>query len=398
MGVRSPHRRVNLNFILGNGGWRGTPPPPGPLKSADLPGKNILDAHVHLVYILCMAHEPKTLQEAIAYFSDPERAFQYAVKMRFPDGRIYCPRCGAEKFSFIKTRRIWFCYACKKQFTVKVKTIMEDSALGLDKWMVAIWMLANCKNGISSHELARSLGITQKSAWFMLQRIREALKERSFGGTKLGGSGSEVEADETFVGGKASNMHTGRRKAQEAKGPLMNKTIVQGMYDRELRKVRCTVIPNVRRDTLQNMLLKNIKYGSTVYTDNAVGYDKVSYNFVHDVINHTQEYVRGRVHTNSIENFWSLLKRFPAIRRGRLNTLQVNVGYRCNQSCFHCHVNAGPNRSEEMSADVADTVLAFIERRAIKTLDITGGAPELNAHFRRLVSEARRLGVKVMDR
>ncbi|MBZ5686287.1 MAG: IS1595 family transposase [Acidobacteriia bacterium] len=256
-----------------------------------------------------MAHEPKTLQEAIAYFSDPERAFQYAVKMRFPDGRIYCPRCGAEKFSFIKTRRIWFCYACKKQFTVKVKTIMEDSALGLDKWMVAIWMLANCKNGISSHELARSLGITQKSAWFMLQRIREALKERSFGGTKLGGSGSEVEADETFVGGKASNMHTGRRKAQEAKGPLMNKTIVQGMYDRELRKVRCTVIPNVRRDTLQNMLLKNIKYGSTVYTDNAVGYDKVSYNFVHDVINHTQEYVRGRVHTNSIENFWSLLKR-----------------------------------------------------------------------------------------
>lgn len=257
-----------------------------------------------------MANEPKTLQEAITYFADPERAFEYAVKLRFPDGQIYCPRCGAENYSFIKTRRLWFCYACKKQFTVKVKTIMEDSALGLDKWMVAIWMLANCKNGISSHELARALGITQKSAWFMLQRIRTALKERRFGGTKLGGGpGTEVEADETFVGGRASNMHAGKRKIQEAKGPLMNKTIVQGIYDRELRKVRATVVPDVKRETLQNMLLKEIKRNSTVYTDNAVGYDKVSYYFVHDVVNHTQEYVRGRVHTNSIENFWALLKR-----------------------------------------------------------------------------------------
>jgi transposase-like protein len=256
-----------------------------------------------------MVAEPKTLQEAIVYFSDPDRAFEYAVKLRFPDGRIYCPRCGAEKFSFIKTRRLWFCYACKKQFTVKVKTIMEDSALGLDKWMVAIWMLANCKNGISSHELARSLGITQKSAWFMLQRIREALKERKFGQGKLGGSGGTLEADETFVGGKAGNMHKGKRAKLEARGPLMNKTIVQGIYDRELRKVRAEVVPNVARETLQNILLKNIKYGSIVYTDNAVGYDKVSYNFVHDVVNHTYEYVRGSVHTNSIENFWALLKR-----------------------------------------------------------------------------------------
>jgi len=252
---------------------------------------------------------PKNLQETIAYFADPERAFQYAVKLRFPDGRIYCPRCGAENFSFIKTRKLWFCYACKKQFTVKVKTIMEDSALGLDKWMTAIWMLANCKNGISSYEVARALGITQKSAWFMLQRIRTALKERKFGKGKLGGGGSIVEADETFVGGKASNMHEHKRKQAEGKGPLMNKTIVQGMFDRECRKVRAGVVPNVARETLQNILLKNIKYGSVVYTDNAVGYDKVSYNFVHDVVNHTCGYVRGSVHTNSIENFWSLLKR-----------------------------------------------------------------------------------------
>jgi transposase-like protein len=254
----------------------------------------------------------KTLQEAITYFADPDRAFEAAVRFRFPDGHIYCPRCGAEKFSFIKTRKLWFCYACKKQFTVKVKTIMEDSALGLDKWMTAIWMLSNCKNGISSHELARSLGITQKSAWFMLQRIRTALKERKFAGGKLGGgskSSVAVEADETFIGGKAGNMHKARRKQMEVQGPLMNKTIVQGMFDRDARKVRAQVVPNISRETLQHILLKNIKFGSVVYTDNAVGYDKVSYNFVHDVVNHTFEYVRGEVHTNSIENFWALLKR-----------------------------------------------------------------------------------------
>jgi len=252
----------------------------------------------------------KTLQEAIAYFADPERAFEAAICFRWPDGEIYCPRCGAQKFSFIKTRRFWFCYACKKQFTVKVKTIMEDSALGLDKWMTAVWMLANCKNGISSYELARDLGITQKSAWFMLQRIRTALKERKFAGGKLGGGpGSTVEADETFVGGKAGNMHKDKRKMMDTKGPLMNKTIVQGIFDREARKVRAQVVPNISRETLQNVLLKNIKFGSIVYTDNAVGYDKVSYNFMHDVVNHTYEYVRGEVHTNSIENFWSLLKR-----------------------------------------------------------------------------------------
>ena len=194
-----------------------------------------------------MANEPKTLQEAIAYFSDPDQAFQYAVKLRFPDGKIYCPRCGAEKYSFVSTRRLWFCYACKKQFTVKVKTIMEDSPIGLDKWMTAIWMLANSKNGVSSHELARSLGITQKSAWFMLQRIREALGERKYGRKKMGGGtpSSEVEADETFIGGKVANMHKSKRYMVETRGPLMNKTIVQGIFDRDLRKVRAMVVPDL---------------------------------------------------------------------------------------------------------------------------------------------------------
>ncbi len=191
-----------------------------------------------------------------------------------------------------------------------MKTIFEDSALGLDKWLVAMWMLANCKNGISSHELARTLGITQKSAWFMLQRLREAMRESKYGRGKLGGgSGSTLEADETYIGGKVANMHGSKRYMIETRGPLMNKTIVQGILDRDLRKVRATVVPNVTRETLQNEILKNVKHGSTVYTDEAVGYTGLHYRFVHDVVNHTEQYVRGNVHTQGIENFWSLLKR-----------------------------------------------------------------------------------------
>ena len=251
--------------------------------------------------------EPKTLQEAIVYFSDPDRAFEFAKKLRWPDGNVVCPRCDAAKNSFIKTRKLWFCYACKRQFTIKVKTIMEDSPIGLDKWMTAFWMLANAKNGISSHELGRALGVTQTTAWFMLQRIREVMKKRKWGNTtKIGGEGNEIEADETFVGGKVKNMHRARRVRFAAEG----KTIVQGILDRNLRQVRATVVPNVTRETLQNEILKNVKFGSTVYTDNAVAYDNgMQRRFVHDVVNKTEAYVRGQVHVNGMENFWSLLKR-----------------------------------------------------------------------------------------
>src|ERR1035438_7132757 len=185
--------------------------------------------------------EPKTLQEAIAYFADPDRCFAYAVKLRWPDGDVRCPRCDAAKNSFVKTRKLWFCYACKRQFTIKVKTIMEDSPITLDKWMTAFWLLANAKNGISSHELGRALGVTQTTAWFMLQRIREVMKGRKWA-TKIGGEGNEMEADETFVGGVTKNMHKGRRREVEGKGPYKNKTIVQGILDRNLRKVRATVV------------------------------------------------------------------------------------------------------------------------------------------------------------
>ncbi len=257
---------------------------------------------------------PHTLQEAMVFYSDPEHTFEAAVKLRWPDGNVTCPRCGKAKHSFIKTRRIWFCYVCKKQFTIKVGTIFEDSPLGLDKWLVALWMLANCKNGISSYELAKTLGVMQTSAWFMLHRIREAMKNKSI--FKLGGPGNKIEADETFVGGKAINMHKGRKlKLRQIRGEnqlgdlYLGKTAVQGILDRDLRQIRCKVIPNVKRETLQNEVLKNVRYGSTVYTDDAVAYDLLHHRFVHEFVNHAERYVNGQVHTNGLENFWSLFKR-----------------------------------------------------------------------------------------
>jgi transposase-like protein len=258
--------------------------------------------------------QPKTLQEAIVYFGDPDRCFEFAKKLRWPDGNVVCPRCSAAKNSFIKTRRLWFCYACKRQFTIKVKTIMEDSPITLDKWMTAFWLLANAKNGISSHELGRALGVTQTTAWFLLQRIREVMKLQKWDKTKIGGEGNELEVDETFVGGKVKNMHKSRRVKFATEegfvGASTGKTIVQGILDRNLRKVRATVVPNVTRETLQNEILKNVKFGSTVYTDNAVGYDNgLQRRFVHDFVNKTESYVKSRVHVNGMENFWALLKR-----------------------------------------------------------------------------------------
>ncbi len=258
---------------------------------------------------------PVTLQEAIVYFSDPERAFVYTVNMRWLDGNVTCPRCDGTEHSFIKTRLLWFCKGCKKQFTVKVGTIFEDSPITLDKWMTAVWMLCSCKNGISSYEIASTLKVSQKCAWFMMHRIREAMKNNSI--MKFGGSDSgPVESDETFVGPNPYKMHRNRRNAlkqrrgQEMRGDAyLGKTVVFGVLDRNLRQVRTKVIPNVKRETLQNEILNTVHRGSQVYTDSAVGYDHLSKEFVHEVVNHAQEYVREQVHTQGLDNFWSLLKR-----------------------------------------------------------------------------------------
>src|SRR5438128_256351 len=148
---------------------------------------------------------PTNLLEAVRYFSDPDVANDYVARLRWPDGPV-CPRCGSIEHSYVSTRRIWKCKACKRTFSVKLRTIFEDSPLGLDKWLPAVWLAANSKNGISSHELGRALGVTQKSAWFMLHRIRLAMQSGTF--EMMSGT---VEVDETYIGGKARNMHAGER-------------------------------------------------------------------------------------------------------------------------------------------------------------------------------------------
>ncbi|MFZ3264181.1 MAG: IS1595 family transposase [Terriglobales bacterium] len=258
---------------------------------------------------------PKTLQQAIQYFSDEQICIDAVAAMRWPDGPR-CPDClGADAKNpyYLKTQKRWKCRNCRRQFSVKVETIFEDSPIPLQKWLPALWMLISCKNGISSHEIHRHLGVSQKSAWFMLHRLRLALKTGAMG-TKLGGPEcGGVEVDETFIGGKLKNMHRDRRERFAAQsghtGGPTGKAIVMGMLDRDERKVRASVVPNVKRETLQNEVLTNVKFGSPVYSDNAVPYDKLHSRYVHEVVNHAETYVNGRVHTNGLENFWSLLKR-----------------------------------------------------------------------------------------
>jgi hypothetical protein len=254
--------------------------------------------------------KPKTLQDAILYFSNTQNCLDYMASKRWPDGVVTCPTCGRKDVTYLTTQRKWQCKSAHKnrQFSAKIGTIFEDSHIPLEKWLVVVWMLCNCKNGVSSYEVAKAIGVTQKSAWFMLHRIRLGLHNPAFG-TKIGGPDSTVEVDETWIGGKASNMHKERRIRYQQSGGHHGKTVVMGMLDRDSRTIRAKVVPNVTRETLQNEILGNVKYGSKVFTDEAPAYDLLHWRYVHDFVNHTERYVNGQVHTNGLENFWSLLKR-----------------------------------------------------------------------------------------
>jgi transposase-like protein len=247
--------------------------------------------------------KPTNLLEAVRYFADLDICTEFVADLRWPNGP-FCPRCGGREYSYLTTRRLWKCKACKRQYSVKLGTIFEDSPLGLDKWLPAIWLAANSKNGISSHELARALGITQKSAWFMLHRIRLAMQTGSF--EKFSGT---VEVDETFIGGKARNMHKAV-KARKIKGQTgyVGKTTVLGMIERGGR-VRAEVIPDTTRGTMHRRVSRHIERGSAVYTDALPSYSGLDADYVHEVVDHAERYVDGQVHTNYIENFWALLKR-----------------------------------------------------------------------------------------
>lgn len=247
---------------------------------------------------------PQTLLEAIRYFSDSEMCHEFMVRMRWPDGKIACPRCQCDRVGFIQTRKTWQCKGCKKQFTTKLGTIFEDSPLGMSKWLPAVWLIANSKNGISSHELARHLGVTQKSAWHMLHRIRLAMQAGGLGFMK-----GTVEADETFIGGKARNQHKDKRKSR---GGTVGKEVVMGLLERHGKgesKVRVKHIKNTRTASVQCEVRANVYHGSEVQTDALKSYNGLDDQYVHNVVDHAECYVKNNVHTNGLENFWSLLKR-----------------------------------------------------------------------------------------
>jgi transposase-like protein len=250
-------------------------------------------------------HEPKSLQEAIVYFSNPDNCISYLAAKRWPNG-VVCPICGSESVStFNPNRKTWKCakHHPKREFSVKVGSLCEDSAISLDKWLTAIWLLTNCKNGISSCEVASHLEVTQKTAWFMMHRIRLALQDEAFG--KLSG---HVEVDETFIGGKARNMHLDKRERRITGTGGKDKTIVFGALERG-GKVRTAVLSDRKRTALEAAVKTHVEAGSALYSDALQSYDRLAQEYAHQVIDHAEKYVDGQVHTNGLENFWSLLKR-----------------------------------------------------------------------------------------
>jgi transposase-like protein len=284
---------------------------------------------------------PKTLQAAILYYADPDNCLATAIRFRWPDG-VTCPHCGSEEHGFLRSRRIWKCKnrECRKQFSAKAGTIFEDSPLGLDKWFVAMWLIVNAKNEISSWELHRAIGVTQKTAWFMLHRLREALHP---GGPEEPLSG-EVEADETFIGGKAKNMHRKERKLRIQGRGAVGKAIVFGLLERhpenkgsktKAHRVRVKVLTNTQKATIQPEVQAAVLPGSHLYTDSLPSYQGMV-EYVHETVDHAEEYVRGSVHTNNLENFWSLLKRcingtYVSVEAEHLGRYLDEQAYRFNE-------------------------------------------------------------------
>lgn len=252
-----------------------------------------------------------TLRDAIIYFADFENCRNFMIDLRWPDGVVKCPTCGAEKVTWLEKQRIWKCYNghARPTFSLKTGTIYEDSPIALEKWLPATWMLLNCKNGISSYELHRGIGVTQKTAWFMLQRIRLAMQGDMTGGM-LGG---EVEVDETFIGGKVRNMHKAKKQRVQKTSRFGEKSIVLGIVERATeskpKRIRATVIPDRKRDTIQPEVVGVVEKGAKVYTDEFGDKWMDDARFEHAMVDHLTTYVDGQVHCNSVETFWSLLKR-----------------------------------------------------------------------------------------
>lgn len=253
---------------------------------------------------------PDTLRDAILYFADFEHCRRFMMELRWPDGKVTCPRCGAEKVTWLEKARVWKCYAKHERptFTLKTGTIFEESPISLEKWLPAAWLVINCKNGISSYELSRDLKVTQKTAWFMLHRVRLAMQSGTF--EKFTG---EVEADESFLGGKLKNMHTMKKIRKYIAGEInqggyAGKAIVMGLLERNSKQVRATVMPDIKKVRTDAQIKEHVAEGSTLYTDEATIYRSLP-DYVHEFVDHSEAYVKDAVHVNGLENFWSLLKR-----------------------------------------------------------------------------------------
>lgn len=253
---------------------------------------------------------PRTLQEAILYFADYANCKQFMMQLRWPDGVVRCPHCGSEHVTYLEKARVWKCYEKHplSRFSLKTGTIFEDSPIGVDKWLTGVWLIVNCKNGISSYEVHRDLGVTQKTAWFMDHRIRFALHQGSFENMMSG----HVEADETFIGGKSRNMHKDVRARKITGTGGKDKAMVLGILERgkdgKQSKVRTKVVGNRKKHAIQSEVRKHVQAGSALYTDDLNSYKGMT-EFQHGVVDHAVQYVDGKIHTNGLENFWALLKR-----------------------------------------------------------------------------------------
>lgn len=314
-----------------------------------------------------MEHEPQTLQEAIVHFSDPDVALKTMVDLRWPAG-VKCPTCGRSDVRFISTRRMWECKEKhpKRQFTAKVGTIFEDSPLGLDKWFAAIWLIANCKNGISSYEIHRGLGVTQKTGWFMLHRIRLAMKTGTF--LKLEGT---IEADETYIGGIAKNMHKGRREAVvKGRGRKTNtKSAVLGILRRKDQKggskVKAVHMRDLSGPSIKQEIRDAVEKGSNLYTDYFGAYRGLGPSeYHHFIIDHSYEYVRGAVHVNTLENFWSLLKR--TVKGTYVSVEPFHLGRYLDEQSFRY------NEREGVDADRFRAVLSSVAGRRLTYKELIG--------------------------
>jgi transposase-like protein len=319
---------------------------------------------------------PETLQEAIQYFTEEANCNAFMIAIRWADGVVRCPHCDSDNVTYLPSQRRWKCYSKhpRPQFSLKVGTIFEDSPLGLDKWLPAVWLICNCKNGISSYELSRDLAITQKSTWFMLHRIRLAMQTGTW--KKLGGPGSAIEADETFVGGKLANMHldkqTRMRMGKKRTGGYEGKTVVMGLLERHSKgsKARVKVLPNTRAWHVRRNVIENVERGSNVYSDGLHSYRNLPVDgYIHEFIDHAEAYVRGQVHTNGLENFWSLFKR--ALKGTYVSVEPYHLQAYADEQCFRFN--------ERKSTDFqrfALTMMQIVGRR-LTYKELTGKQEEL---------------------